>query len=65
MSRTVAGRHFYALGGNEQAAYLGGIRADSTEMVRLLHRRHAIVSRRHPLHRRPGRRRPANTWPWL
>ncbi len=28
MSRTVAGRHLYALGGNEQAARLSGIRTD-------------------------------------
>lgn len=28
MSRTVVGRHLYALGGNEQAAHLSGIRTD-------------------------------------
>jgi len=33
MSRTVAGRHLYALGGNEQAAKLSGIRTDQMKWL--------------------------------
>ena len=33
LSRTVLGRHIYALGGNEQAARLSGIRTDSVKWV--------------------------------
>ena len=56
LSRTVLGRHIYALGGNEQAARLSGIRTDNGQMVRLLLQRRHRLDRRHVLRGRPKRR---------
>ena len=65
MSRTVVGRHLYALGGNETATRLSGVRTERLKW--LAYSISALTSRgrRHLVHRRPERGRPANARPRL
>ncbi len=59
LSKTVTGRHLYALGGNEAAARLCGIRTRAAEMAGLYHQRDAVVAGGGVVHLRPKRGRSA------
>ncbi len=65
MKHTVVGRHLYALGGNEQAARLSGIRTERLKWLAYCIQRRMRVAGGHTLYRRQRRGRSANPRPWI
>ncbi len=65
MSRMVVGRHLYAMGGNEAAARLSGIRTDRLKWLAYCAERHHGLDRGDSLHGRSDHGQPAGAGPRL